>query len=147
MTKPHDGGELSVKQRGVGHPPDYRGLGPIVPGHGHGEVVVLGGHVTPKPLLGSHDQVVEESIEDEARSHCESGQTHVEAILLDLDDVRVDGVDQAAVVSIVDHVLPPDVGGEGPDHVAPEAPWLDVVTLTVPGGAGAHQGTATKQIL
>ena len=147
MTKSHDGGEVGVEYSGVGHPPDYRGLCPIVPGHGDGEVVVLGGHTTPEPLLGGHDQVVKEPIEDEGWGHCQSGKTHVEAILLDLDDVGVDCVNQAAVFSIVDHVLPPDVGRIGPGQVTPEAPGLDAVSLTVPGRVGAYQGIAAKQIL
>ena len=147
MSKLYQGGEAGVEHGGVWHPPDYGSLGPALPAHGDGEVVILGGLMTPKTLLGRHHEVVQEPREDVVRLNREGGQTHVEAVVLNLDDVGVDGVDHTPAVRVVHHVLPPHVGGEGAVEGAPEAPGLHVVTLAVPGGARAHQRTAAEQIL
>ena len=69
----------------------------------------------------------------------------MEPVIAKFDNVRVDSVDSVPLV--VDHVLPPHVGGEGAAVGAPEGSRLDVVALWVPGWGAATQLGSTEQIL
>ena len=101
--------------------------------------------MTSQVLLGGHDEVVQVGREDIVGLDHLGWQTHVEAIGLGLDNVGVDGVDEVALV--IDHVLPPDIGGVRPRVASPEVTRLYVVTLPVPGGVGSYQGAASEQII
>ena len=69
----------------------------------------------------------------------------METVRADFDDVGVDRVD--AVTLVVDYVLPPHVGREGPAVAAPEHSGPDVVALVVPGRGTAGQLGSSEQIL
>ena len=61
----------------------------------------------------------------------------MEAVITKFDYVGVDSVD--SITLIIDHVLPPHVGWEGPTVAAPQHSGPDVVALGVPGRRTAHQ--------
>ena len=86
----------------------------------------------PELLRGAQHEVVLGRGQDVGGLHHEAGQAHVQTVPVNLgyrennrelsltpylDDIRVDGVDHLAVAVIVDQVLPPHVGGEGPGAV------------------------------
>ena len=93
------------------------------------QLVVPGDLVCPELLRGAQHEVVLGRGQDVGGLHHEAGQAHVQTVPVNLgyrennrelsltpylDDIRVDGVDHLAVAVIVDQVLPPHVGGEGP---------------------------------
>ena len=63
-----------------------------------------------------------------------------------LDNVRIRHADHLPILSLLDHVLPPDIGWQGTLDVSPELIWQYVVLCAVPRRRRTCKRLPPKQV-